>query len=215
MPCSCLAEEIAEPGEGQIKGLFTIAANPTISVPDSAKLEEALPLLECMIAIDNYLNETSRFAHVILPGVSPLESPHMDEIIWGWATRSAIKWSDALYALAPGQPAEWEILTRLGHYCGGGTDGDYDQSKPRRRLVPCAVPHAGRRPRRSLTEYDHGGPERMIDLSIRMGPWGDRYGQNPDGLNLAKVKAHPEGSTSDRWCHAPTRWCAPHQARSS
>lgn len=193
VPCSCLAEEIAEPGEGQIKALFTIAANPTISVPDSAKLEEALPLLECMIAVDNYLNESSRFAHVILPGVSPLESPHMDELIWGWATRSAIKWSDQLYALAPGQPEEWQILTRLGWLCGGGTNADYDERKLDDGWFAVLCKMYGADPAQIMPHYENGGPERMIDLTIRMGPWGDRYGENPDGLTLDKVKAHPEG----------------------
>lgn len=198
-PASCLAEEISEPGEGQIRALFTVAANPTISVPDSARLEAALPELECMIAIENYLNETSRFAHVILPGVSPLESPHLDDIMWGWASRSAIKWSDALYALEAGRPEEWEILARLGHYLGGGTDDDFDLAQlddewftticRMHRLDPVAtmaryVDDDGRR---------HGGPERIIDLTIRMGPWGDRYGERPGGIRLADVKAAPEG----------------------
>jgi anaerobic selenocysteine-containing dehydrogenase len=88
VPASCLAEEIATPGEGQIKGLVTVAGNPVISVPDAARLEAALPLLECMISIDNYLNETTKYAHVILPGPSPLEQPHYDEILWSWAARS-------------------------------------------------------------------------------------------------------------------------------
>jgi anaerobic selenocysteine-containing dehydrogenase len=28
---------------------------------------------------------------------------------------------------------------------------------------------------------------------IRTGPWGDRYGENPDGLTLDKIKEHPHG----------------------
>ena len=35
VPVSCLAEEIATPGEGQIKALVTIAGNPVISAPDA------------------------------------------------------------------------------------------------------------------------------------------------------------------------------------
>lgn len=192
VPCSCLAEEIAEPGPGQIKGLFTIAANPVISVPDSARLEAALPLLECMIGVENYLNETSRFCHVILPGTSPLESPHLDELIWGWATRSAIKWSDALYATED-RPAEWQILTRLGHYLAGGSDDDYDEAAADDGWFSALCSMYGLDPAEILPLYDHGGPERMIDLTIRMGPWGDRYGEHPGGLTLAEVKAHPEG----------------------
>ena len=65
---------------GQIKALVTIAGNPVISAPDAGRLDAALPMLECMISVDNYLNETTRHAHVILPGLSPLEQPHFDEL---------------------------------------------------------------------------------------------------------------------------------------
>ncbi|MFA5883377.1 MAG: molybdopterin-dependent oxidoreductase [Acidimicrobiia bacterium] len=193
VPASCLAEEIATPGEGQIKGLFTVAANPAISVPDSAQLEAALPRLECMIAVDNYVNETTRFAHVILPGVSPLESPHLDELLWGWAMRSAVKWSDALYALPDGASDEWEIEARLGWLIGGGTNADFDLAALDDGWFGALCRMNGLDPERILPLYDHGGPERMIDLTIRMGPWGDRYGENPDGLTLEQVKNHPEG----------------------
>jgi anaerobic selenocysteine-containing dehydrogenase len=192
-PASCLAEEIIEPGDGQIRGLFTVAGNPALSVPDSARLEAALPELECMIAVENYLNETSRFAHVILPGVSPLESPHLDDLMWGWASRSAIKWSDALYALDDGRPEEWEILARLGHYLTGGTDDDFDIAKLDDEWFTMICRMHRLDPVETMARYDHGGPERMIDVAIRMGPWGDRFGERPDGITLADVKAAPEG----------------------
>jgi hypothetical protein len=44
-----------------------------------------------------------------------------------------------------------------------------------------------------LAQYDSGGPERMLDLSIRTGPWGDRYGENPDGITLQTFKDNPDG----------------------
>jgi anaerobic selenocysteine-containing dehydrogenase len=37
------------------------------------------------------------------------------------------------------------------------------------------------------------GPERLIDLALRTGPYGDQFGAVPDGLNLDKVRAKPEG----------------------
>ena len=45
-----------------------MAGNPALSAPDAGRLEEALPMLDAMISVDNWLNETSRHAHVILPG---------------------------------------------------------------------------------------------------------------------------------------------------
>ena len=41
--------------------------------------------------------------------------------------------------------------------------------------------------------YDHGGPERMLDLTLRTGPFGDQYGKNPGGLTLDMLKANPNG----------------------
>ena len=110
VPISCLAEEIATPGPGQIKALLTIAGNPVLSAPDAAKLDAALPGLECMISLDNWLNETTRHADVILPGSSVLEQPHYDEMIWSWAVRNAGKYSEAVFETEPERPAEWQIL---------------------------------------------------------------------------------------------------------
>ena len=95
---------------GQIKALVTIAGNPVISAPDAARLDDALPMLECMISVDNYLNETTRHAHVILPGLSPLEQPHFDELIWGWAVRNGGQVLAADLPAATTGPHEWEIL---------------------------------------------------------------------------------------------------------
>jgi len=193
VPASCLAEEISTPGPGQIKGFINIAANPTISVPDSQQLEDALPLLDCMIAIDCYMNETTRFAHVLLPGPSPLESPHFDELMWGWAVGSAAKWSDQLFEMPEGTVPEWEILARLGWLCTGKKDADFDFSVLDDGWFSTLCMLYGRDPETTLPLYDFGGPERMIDLQVRMGPWGDRYGENPDGLTLEKIKAAPHG----------------------
>jgi len=77
-----------------------------------------------MIAIDTYLNETTRHAHVILPGPSPLETPHFDDMLWGFAAHSAGKWSDAVFPLD--RPDEWEILIRLGQIMAGKHNADTD-----------------------------------------------------------------------------------------
>src|SRR5438105_11355935 len=37
------------------------------------------------------------------------------------------------------------------------------------------------------------GPERVVDMLIRIGPYGDGFGRRPDGLTLAKIKAAPHG----------------------
>jgi anaerobic selenocysteine-containing dehydrogenase len=37
------------------------------------------------------------------------------------------------------------------------------------------------------------GPERILDLMLRTGPYGDGFGADPDGLSLAKLEANPHG----------------------
>jgi anaerobic selenocysteine-containing dehydrogenase len=193
VPAAFLAEEIGTPGEGQIKMLFTVAGNPVISVPDSARLEAALPELECMISVDNYLNETTRFADVILPGPSPLETPHFDEVLWGWAARSGANWSDPVFPPSPDRPDEGRIVARLGWLCTGGMNGDFDFETLDDGWFTALCRSQKLDAADILPQYDGGGAERIIDLQVRTGPWGDRYGEVPDGLTLEQIKTRPHG----------------------
>jgi anaerobic selenocysteine-containing dehydrogenase len=193
VPASCMAEEIATPGPGQIKGLITVAANPAISVPDSERLEDALPLLECMIAVDNWLNETTRHAHVILPGPSPLETPHFDELLRSWASRSSARWSDALFGREAGTREEWEVLIVLGALLTGKPYDEIDVAAIDDGFFSGLCMASGIDPAHALSHYDHGGPERMADWSVRVGEFGDRYGEREGGLTLDEIKRHPHG----------------------
>jgi hypothetical protein len=65
-------------------------------------------------------------------------------------------------------------------------------SDRKHRRIRAGSPDAAHRPE-VRTHYEHGGPERILDLTLRTGPFGDRYGENPDGLTLDKLKAHPNG----------------------
>jgi len=37
------------------------------------------------------------------------------------------------------------------------------------------------------------GYERRLDMMLRLGPYGDGFGANPDGLTLERLKAAPHG----------------------
>src|SRR5262249_36305230 len=60
LPCACLAEEIAEPGPGRVRALFTVAGNPVLSTPNGARLDAALASLDLLVSVDIYVNETTR-----------------------------------------------------------------------------------------------------------------------------------------------------------
>ena len=65
---ACLAEEIDTPGEGQVRALVTVAGNPVVSTPNSDRLESAIESLDFMLAVDIYVNETTRHADVDAAG---------------------------------------------------------------------------------------------------------------------------------------------------
>src|SRR3954447_15254122 len=193
VPVSCLAEEIATPGEGQIRALFTVAGNPVLSTPGGDRLDEALSGLDCMISVDNWLNETTRHADVILPGLSPLEQAHHDDLIWMFAVGSAAKWSEPIFPPTDGRPAEWEILIRLAAACLGEPADQVDVAVYDDGFFDAMAAMRGFDGAELRAGYSEGGPERLTDLMLRTGPFGDRYGENPDGLTLEKLKAQPHG----------------------
>jgi len=114
LPVSVLAEEITTPGEGQVRGLLTIAGNPVSSTPSGHRLDEALAGLEAMVSIDFYVNETTRHADVILPPTGPLERDHYDIVFHILAVRDTARWSPALFPAAPDARHDWEIARDLG-----------------------------------------------------------------------------------------------------
>ena len=192
VPVSCMVEEIATPGEGQLKALITIAGNPVLSSPGGDKLDEALPMLEAMISVDNWLNETTRHADVILPGLSPLEQPHHDDLVLQFAIRSFANYSAPVFD--PGdRPHEWEILIRLTGLCTGTPAEDVDVGAIDDGFFDYLAFTQGLDGAAIRRRYERGGPERMLDLTLRTGPFGDRYGDNPGGLTLDVLKANPNG----------------------
>jgi len=54
--------------QGEIKGLLSICFNPLVSLPDNEYVRQQLQKLEFYVAIDFFLNDTARYAHVVLPG---------------------------------------------------------------------------------------------------------------------------------------------------
>ncbi len=113
LPAAALAEEIATPGPGQIRALVTCAGNPVLSTPGGARLDTLLPGLDYYVAIDIYLNETTRHAQLILPPASPLTQYHYDVIFNAFAVRRIARLNTPLRAQAADERADWQILDGL------------------------------------------------------------------------------------------------------
>ena len=193
MPACSFAEEIDTPGEGQIRGLITVASNPALSAPAARRVDSALDDLECMICVDIYLNETTRHAHVILPTASMLEQPHWDVWAWCFALNSGGHYSPQLFDLPDGWVHDWELILRLRGLCAGTKNRDIDIEAMEDNYFTTLCENIGAEPPIASSALPERGPERILDLAIRMGPYGDNFGQHPEGLKLADFKTRPEG----------------------
>ncbi len=178
LPVATLAEEMDTPGQGQIRGFVSVAGNPVLSSPNSARLERAIAGLEFMVSIDFYINETSRHAHIILPPRYALERPHIDVVLQALAVRNVVKYSETVIPPEPGTMEDWEILYDLGMRMGEMHFGH--------PVINRAAKLAWKRGLKL-------SPDVIVDLAIRFGPHGDRFLPRGKGLNLKKVRAAPHG----------------------
>ena len=189
LPVVTLAEEILTEGPGQIKAFVTSAGNPVLSTPNGRELDRALAGLEFMISIDPYINETTRHAHIILPPSSSLEHEHYDVAFHLLAVRNTTKFSPALFQRDGETRHDWEIFvelqTRMEH------DGLLGSVK-----------------RKFIKRFF--GPERILDLGLRFGPYGAKFNPFSKGLTLRKVKKAVHGIDL-----GPLRSCLPGRLRTS
>jgi anaerobic selenocysteine-containing dehydrogenase len=202
LPVVCLAEEIETPGDGQIRALITLSGNPALSAPNADRLEKALDSLDFMVSIDVYLNETTQHADVILPAPSPLRRSHYDLGLYQFAVHNAANYSPPVLEPEPELPDEWITLLRLvGVVTGQGPDADVHAVDDfvAGELVKREIGTVGSGIEESTVSAVLGqlaprrGPERLLDLLLRVGAYGDKFGKHPDGLSLAVLEANPHG----------------------
>ncbi|MDT0490282.1 molybdopterin-dependent oxidoreductase [Streptomyces griseus] len=190
LPTAALAEEIETPGEGRIRALIVLAANPVLSAanpvlsaPDGDRLDAALAgHLDFMVSVDPYLNETSRHADVVLPPPPPSQSAHFDFAFNSFAVRNQVRYTPAPVPLEDGRMDESEIHARLVLAVRGmhGTP----PSAVDDLAITATLTRAGA-PAALAAELTGGsGPERRLDLMLRLGPY---------GLTLEELLAHPHG----------------------
>jgi anaerobic selenocysteine-containing dehydrogenase len=172
LPVAALAEEILTEGAGQVKAFVSYAGNPVLSTPNGRELDRALASLEFMVSIDFYINETSRHAHIILPPTSSLERGHFDIAFNVLAVHNTAKFSPPLFQPDEDTREDWQILLELQTRMQNGGFLGRAKGKLFKRFL---------------------GPERMLDLALRFGPYGARVNPFSNGLTLRKLKKAPHG----------------------
>ncbi|MFE6772075.1 molybdopterin oxidoreductase family protein [Streptomyces fimicarius] len=183
LPIAALAEEIDTPGEDRIRALVVIAANPVLSAPDGDRLDAALADgLDFMVSVDPYLNETSRRADVVLPPPPPSQSAHFDFAFNNFAVHNQVRYTRAAVPLEDGRMDESEIHARLVLAVSGMHGAP--PSAVDDLAVDTALTRAGAPKELAAELTGENGPERRLDLMLRLGPY---------GLTLERLLAHPHG----------------------
>lgn len=202
LPVATLIDEITTPGEGQVRALITVAGNPVISTPDGAALDAAIGGLDLVVSVDPYLTATSRHADVVLPPPPTLARPHYDLSFTGLAVRNVANYSPPAVTPDPDRPGEWEILLTLAAIAVGQrppVDTAAADAFVLRQAVEAIVADPTARVADRDVEVvaeqlgDQPGPDRLLDLLLRAGPYGDGFGLDPDGLSLEDLRARPHG----------------------
>jgi assimilatory nitrate reductase catalytic subunit len=99
---------------GEIKGLLTICFNPVVSLPDNNFIKRVLKKLDFYVAIDFFLNETARYADIVLPGSLHEE----DEGVVTTAEGRVIKINKAIDCPAEARE-DWRIIQDIAGALGG------------------------------------------------------------------------------------------------
>jgi formate dehydrogenase len=178
LPATLLPREIDTPGERQVKAFFVSAGNPVLSVPDGDALEASLEKLDLMVSLDIYVNETNRHADYILPATTFLEREDVPVAFLGFFSTPFIQVTEPVVPPRGEAREEWKVIDDLSRRIGVAP---YSLAALR-HLAKVGV---------RIT------PRRLVDLLLRIGPAGDRFGLRRDGLSLAKVARSPHGIVLD------------------
>jgi anaerobic selenocysteine-containing dehydrogenase len=108
-----LAEEILTPGEGQVRGVFTVFGNPVSSAPGALNLQRAFEQLDLLVSVDMYITESNETADYILPSPTFLEREDLLLGLSGQMTRPWVQWTEPVADKIGDTRGEAEIFEEL------------------------------------------------------------------------------------------------------
>ena len=177
LPSRGLAEDIMLEGDGRIRALCTLGANPVLSSGGGPELlEQALEQLELHFSFDLYQNETNKHAHYLLPVRSMYEREDIPFTYLGNMLRPSVFATKAVIEPLGECRQEWVVLNDIARRMGLG--GAY-AIKPLRVLARLGM---------SVT------PKAMVDVLLRTSANGDWFGLRRNGISFRKIlDRHPDG----------------------
>ncbi len=181
-PAALIAEEILTPGDGQLRAMFVTAGNPVLTVPNGPMLEKALDELDLLVSLDLYVNETNRHADYVLPATTFLERYDVPFTFSNCSPTVFIQAAEPVLAPYGQSRNEWEVFDEVARRMGLSLFA----TGPLQRLNG-ALSWLDRRGIGRLT------PRRLVELLMRIGPYGDRFGLRRGGLNPRRLAENPHG----------------------
>jgi anaerobic selenocysteine-containing dehydrogenase len=139
LPEPRLGPAILEARDPAIRMVWLTAANPVAMLPESLTVKHALETRELTVVVDQFLTDSARAAHLVLPTTTMLED---DDIVGSYGHH----WLGEVRPVAPrlaGVKTDYEIVQELARRVGLGEDDDFTRSAEdwKRKLLGKAAPH--------------------------------------------------------------------------
>ncbi len=195
LPASLMAEEMELRGEHQVRALLTVAGNPVLSVPNGKRIHAAMEELEFVVAFDFYINETTSQADIIIPSTTQLEHSNYDFLFSATCVRNFAQYSPQVFAPPSGALEQWEIINEVTARMNGMTRADLEAMMLDGMIAQLQA-NAPDLAHLSVDDIkqktaEHEGPEQLLDIMLRAGPYGDKF--EGDGLTLTQLQQMPHG----------------------
>jgi len=209
MPTTTLAEEILEPGDGQVRALLTVAGNPAVAVPDQRRMVQALDALELSVCVDITMTESARRADYVIAARHSFERDDVTEFMDMFYEVPYAHYAQALVEPEGDTIDEWELFAHLARRMGTSIElpgGPLDVTHlPSKLDVMKLVRPMTRIPFERMRDEDGGCVYDELDVRVDPPLEGMEAQLHfaPDGIaeELAAVRAEAHDPSGDPFTH--------------
>ncbi|MDG2028981.1 MAG: molybdopterin-dependent oxidoreductase [Acidimicrobiales bacterium] len=113
MLTNSLADEILEPGDGQVRALIVSGGNPVVAFPDQEKTEAALADLDLLVVIDPRMTPTAEMADYVIAPKLELERPDVPHIMDKRIPAVYTNYTPAVLETDVDLLSEWEVFAGI------------------------------------------------------------------------------------------------------
>jgi anaerobic selenocysteine-containing dehydrogenase len=122
MVTGMLADDILQPGPGQVRAMINHGGNPAVAVPDQRKMVSALQALDLLVSIEPVMSATARLSHYVLAPKLQFERPDLPIYLFeaGIFPRPYTRYTPALVDPPEGSDLcdEWRAMLEIAQRTG-------------------------------------------------------------------------------------------------